>query len=102
MAVANEIQLMPKWNSLVVKDPEVVGRRTAHYMVLNYQISALGGMYKVDVLNEIRRFSDVEGGYLVEYVTSVPSDHPSYKDAEKGYKRMQTLIKNVITACGPN
>lgn len=101
MAVANEIHLMPKWNSLVVKEPEVVGRRTAHYMVINYQISAVGGMYKVDVLNEVRRFSDVDGGYLVEYVASVAKDHPSFKEPEKGFKRMQTLIKNVIISCGP-
>mmetsp|Transcript_30119 Transcript_30119/g.54757 ORF Transcript_30119/g.54757 Transcript_30119/m.54757 type:complete len:478 (-) Transcript_30119:66-1499(-) len=100
MAVANEIQLMPIWNSLVVKDPEVIGRRTAHYMVLNYQISALAGMYKVDVLNEIRRFSDVNGGFLAEYIMSVAKDHPSYKEPEKGYKRMQTEMKNVICACG--
>jgi hypothetical protein len=102
MAVANEVQFMQQWNSLVAKEPEIVGRRTAHYLVLNYQISAVGGMYKVDVLNEIRRFSDVEGGYLVEYVTSVPKDHPSYREPQKGFKRMQTLIKNVMLACGPD
>lgn len=102
MAVANEIQLMQSWNSLVVKEPEVIGRRTAHYMVLNYQISALAGMYKVDVLNEIRRFSDVQGGFLAEYIMSVAKDHPSYKEPEKGYKRMQTEMKNVICACGEN
>lgn len=101
MAVANEIQLMPKWNSLIVKEPQVIGRRTAHYMVLNYQISAVGGMYKVDALNEIRRFSDPAGGFLVEYVTSVAPDHPSYKEPLKGYKRMQTFLKNVFIACGP-
>jgi len=102
MAVANEIELMPKWNTLVTKVPEVIGRRTAHYMVLNYQISALGGLYKVDALNEIRRFSDQSGGFLVEYVTSVAPDHPSYKEPLAGYKRMQTLLKNVFVACGPD
>jgi hypothetical protein len=101
LAVANEIHLMPKWNSLVVGEPLVIGRRTAHYFVLNYQMSALGGMYKVETLNEIRRFSDQAGGYMVEYVTSVAPDHPSYKEPKKGFKRMQTLLKNVFIACGP-
>lgn len=101
MAVANEIQLMPTWNSLVTKVPEIIGNRTAHYMVINYQMSALMGMYKVDALNEIRRFSDADGGFLVEYATSVAEDHPSYQEPLPGYKRMQTLIKNVFVACGP-
>lgn len=101
MAVANEIQLMNKWNSLVVNTPKTIGDRTAHRLLLNYQISALGGMYKVDVLNEIRRFSDPNAGYIVEYINSLPEDHPTYTKPEKGFKRVQTLLQNVVLACGP-
>lgn len=102
MAVANEVELMPKWNALVTGEPQVIGRRTAHYMVLNYQMSAMMGTYKVEVLNEIRRFSDTGGGFLVEYVTSVAPDHPSYKEPKPGFKRMQSVLKNVFVACGSN
>jgi len=101
MAVANEIEFMPKWNSLIVGQPKVVGRRTAHYMVLNYQMSFVGGMYKVDVLSEIRRFTDVEGGFMAEYIESVPEGHPSYIAPPSGFKRPKTKIKNVWIACGP-
>lgn len=102
LTVANEIELMPTWNALIVNQPETIGRRTAHYMVLNYQMSVMGGLYKLDALNEIRRFTDRTGGFLVEYVTSVPPEHPSYKEPLKGHKRMQTLLKNVFVACGPD
>lgn len=102
MAVANEVQLMSSWNSLLVGEPEVMGRRTAHYMVLNYQMSGLAGMLKVDVLNEIRRFTDVEGGYLCEHVRSLRTDHPSYRQPGKGFKRLQTDLKNMFVACGPD
>lgn len=101
MAIANETKLLPKWNTLVLKEPDIIGRRTAHYFVLNYQMSAAGGMYKGDVLNEIRRFTDIDNGIMVEYVTSVAQDHPSYHAPEKGFKRMDTVLKNVFLACGP-
>lgn len=102
MAVAHELELFTSWNQLIQREPDVIGRRTAHYVVLNYQISAVGGMYKADVLNEIRRFSDTNGGLLAEYICSVPGDHPSYRDPAKGYKRMQTILKNIVVACGNN
>jgi len=101
MAVANEVQFMPKWNNLIVGEPKVLGRRTAHYMVLNYQMSFVAGMYKVDVLSEIRRFTDIEGGFLAEYIESVPEGHPSYINPPSGFKRPKTKIKNVWIACGP-
>lgn len=102
MAIGNEVQLLPAWNSLVVNQPEVIGRRTGHYMVLNYQMSILGGMYKVDILNEIRRFSDPRGGYLAEYIESAGKDHPCYKPTLSGYKRPDTKLQNIWIACGPN
>jgi len=102
MAVANEVDLLPEWNQLVTGTPEVVGRRTAHYMVLNYQMSILGGMQKLDILNEIRRFTDTDGGFLAEYIESVPEGHPAYKPPAPGFKRPKTLLKNVWVACGPN
>ena len=45
MAVTNEVQLMPMWNKLVAKEPKTIGRRTALYMVLNYQMAFMA-MYK--------------------------------------------------------
>merc|ERR1712072_989907 len=54
------------------------------------------------MLNEIRRFSVTDGGYLVEYIQSCGKEHPSYKAPKSGYKRPETLIKNVWTACGPD
>lgn len=101
MAVGNEVELLPTWNNLVVSEPQILGRRTAHYMVLNYQMSFLGGMYKVDNLNEIRRFSDVEGGYLAEYIESVSKEHPCHREAKPGFKRPKVLLKNVWVANGP-
>jgi len=102
MAVANEVQLMQNWNKLVEKEPETMGRRTAHYMVLNYQMSALGGMYKVDILSEVRRFSDIDGGFLAEHCRSVDETHPSYRQPAKGYKRPESEVSNVWVACGPD
>lgn len=102
MAVANEVQLMPTWNPLVSKTPEVIGRRTGHYLVLNYQISVMGGLYKIDFLNEIRRFSDVEKGFLAEYIVSADSSHPCYRKPLSGHKRPQTELRNIWIACGPN
>jgi len=101
MAIGNEVELLPTWNTLVINEPSVIGRRTAHYMVLNYQMSILGGMYKVDILNEIRRFSDPEGGYLAEYIESAGNDHPCYKPTLNGYKRPDTKLQNIWIACGP-
>mmetsp|Transcript_34715 Transcript_34715/g.77918 ORF Transcript_34715/g.77918 Transcript_34715/m.77918 type:complete len:443 (+) Transcript_34715:76-1404(+) len=100
MAVANEVQLMREWNALVTKEPRRIGRYTAHYLVLAYQLSLLGGLYKLDVLNEIRRFTDIDGGFLVEYILSADKTHPCYQEAEKGYKRPQNELKNVWVACG--
>lgn len=102
MCVANEIEMLPMWNKLVVGVPEVVGRRTAHYMCLNYQMSFLGGMYKIDILNEVRRFSDTKGGLLVEYIRSVSDAHPCHRPVGSGFKRPQTELKNVWLACGEN
>mmetsp|Transcript_3884 Transcript_3884/g.9403 ORF Transcript_3884/g.9403 Transcript_3884/m.9403 type:complete len:481 (-) Transcript_3884:117-1559(-) len=102
MAVANEVDLMPTWNKLVVGTPEVIGRRTAHYMVLHYQMSMLGGMYKVDLLNEVRRFSDPRGGFLAEYIRSADGNHPCYSPPGSGFKRPTTEVKNVWVACGEN
>jgi len=100
MAVANEVQFMREWNSLVTKEPRRIGRFTAHYLVLGYQLSLLGGLYKLDVLNEIRRFTDIDGGFLVEYIVSADKTHPCYQEPEKGYKRPQNELKNVWVACG--
>merc|ERR1712039_695199 len=71
-------------------------------MVINYQLSILGGMNKLDILNEIRRFSDVEGGFLAEYIVSADKTHPSYREPPKGYKRPQVELKNLWAACGPS
>mmetsp|Transcript_35318 Transcript_35318/g.77192 ORF Transcript_35318/g.77192 Transcript_35318/m.77192 type:complete len:465 (-) Transcript_35318:64-1458(-) len=102
LAIANEVQLMPLWNSLVVNTPEVLGRRTAHYMVVSYQMSLMGGMHKFDVFNEIRRFSDVNGGFLAEYIQTVPKDHLAYREPVKGFKRVTTQVRNIWAACGPD
>lgn len=100
LAVANEIQLLPEWNGLVVGKPETVGPRTAHYIVLNYQMSAVGGLYKIDVFNEIRRFSDVEGGFMAEYIQAVSEDHVSYRPPPAGFKRPKANVRNMWVACG--
>jgi len=102
MAICTEVQLMREWNALVVGTPQVIGRSTAHYMVLNYQLSFLGGLQKIDVCNEIRRFSDPVGGFLAEYIESVPEDHPCYRAPLPGFKRPKTLLKNMWVACGPD
>jgi len=99
-AFANEVQLMPTWNALVVNQPEVIGRRTAHYMVLNYQMSLLGGAYKLDFLNEIRRFSDPSAGFLAECIRSVTADHPAYRKPAPGYRRPETQVNTCWVACG--
>jgi len=100
--VANEVQFMPEWNKVVVNTPSIIGRRTAHYMVLNYQMSALAGMFKVDVLSEIRRFTNIEGGFMAEHIQSVNDGHPGYKAPASGYTRPDTQIQNIWTACGPD
>mmetsp|Transcript_94451 Transcript_94451/g.304999 ORF Transcript_94451/g.304999 Transcript_94451/m.304999 type:complete len:428 (-) Transcript_94451:53-1336(-) len=100
VAVANEVQLLPTWNTLVTNAPEVIGRRTAHYMVINYQMTLLGGLLKLDVLNEVRRFSDPQGGFLAEYIESVAEDHPSWRAPPAGFKRTKVLLKNIWVACG--
>jgi len=102
MVVANEVELVPLWNKLVVGKPKAVGRRTAHYQTINYQMSALGGMLKFDILNEVRRFSDPDGGFVAEYIESVPEDHPAYSPPSSGFKRPKSLLKNVWVACGQN
>merc|ERR1712048_832544 len=100
MVVANEVELLPQWNALVAKPPECIGKRTAHYMVINYQMSILNGMYKMDVLNEVRRFTDCEGGFLAEYITSCNEDHPCYKKPLDGFARPMTKLQNIWAACG--
>jgi hypothetical protein len=100
--VANEVQFMQEWNKLVVKQPVVIGRRTAHYVVLNYQVSVLAGMFKVDILSEIRRFTNAEGGFLAEYISSVEEGNEHYRPPASGYKRSKTKIRNIWAACGPD
>lgn len=100
LSVANEIQLLPTWNTLVTGTPKTVGRRTAHYMMINYQMSLLGGMYKFDVLNEVRRFSQIEGGFLAEYIETADEEHPSYTPPPSGFKRPSTMLKNIWVAVG--
>mmetsp|Transcript_117962 Transcript_117962/g.338318 ORF Transcript_117962/g.338318 Transcript_117962/m.338318 type:complete len:476 (+) Transcript_117962:133-1560(+) len=102
MVVANEVDMMPEWNKLVSAPPRLLGRRTAHYMCLNYQMSA-AGIFKLDLLNEVRRFTDADNGILVEYVRSVDSSrHPCYRPPMRGFKRGKTELKNVWVACGPH
>lgn len=101
MSVANEVQLTRNWNTLVTADPEVLGRRTAHYMMLNYQMSLMHGMYKLDILNEIRRFSDVQGGFIAEYIMTADKNHAAYREPSKGHTRPVTELKNMWVACGP-
>jgi len=101
VAVANEVELLPEWNKLVTGPPEIVGRRTAHYLVLNYQMSFLGGFKKVDICNEIYRFSDVRGGFVAEHIETVPEGHPNYRAPKVGCVRPKTLLRNVWVACGP-
>jgi len=100
MAVANEVQFMRKWNPLLAGDPQVLGLRTACHFILNYCMSALGGLYRVEVLNEIQRFCDAEAGLLAEHVKSLPPDHPNYREPSPGYKPAQTELKNLWVACG--
>jgi hypothetical protein len=100
LAVANESQLLQEWNALVTKPPEVLGEKKALHFVLNYQMSVLHGMYKVDLLNEVRRYVDPRGGFLAEYIKSVPADHERFKEPMSGYKRPDTELKNIWVACG--
>mmetsp|Transcript_1175 Transcript_1175/g.3118 ORF Transcript_1175/g.3118 Transcript_1175/m.3118 type:complete len:478 (+) Transcript_1175:69-1502(+) len=100
LALGNELDLLTKWNSLITGVPSTIGRRTAHYAIVNYQMAFLAGMYKFDVLNEVRRFSDIEGGYLAEYIESADSTHPCYKQPGSGFKRPKTELKNLWVACG--
>eukprot|EP00929_Paragymnodinium_shiwhaense_P044360 TRINITY_DN22765_c0_g1_i2.p1 TRINITY_DN22765_c0_g1~~TRINITY_DN22765_c0_g1_i2.p1 ORF type:complete len:526 (+),score=107.37 TRINITY_DN22765_c0_g1_i2:63-1580(+) len=101
MAIAHEVQLMQEWNSTVTGEPKTIGRRTAHYVLLNYQMSILGGLYKFDLLNEIQRFTDPDGGFIAELIQSCDEEHPCFRKPKSGHKRPQTRIKNVWTACGP-
>jgi len=100
MAVANEVELLPTWNSLVVGQPQVVGRRTGLHLVLNYKVSALHGIYKLDILNEIHRFVDTEGGFLVEYIESVDKEHSCFREPSPGFKRPHCKLQNIWVACG--
>jgi len=100
MALANEIDLLPLWNKLLTGIPAAIGRRTGHYIMLQYQMAFAGGMYKFDILNEVRRFSDVEGGFLAEFIESADSAHPCYRKPSAGFKRPKTQLKNVWLACG--
>lgn len=102
LAIANEIDMMPQWNKLVVGIPETRGVRTAHYMVLHYQMSMLGGLYKIDMLNEIRRYSDLKAGILAEFIRSAGNDHPAYRVPMSGFRRPQMELKNIWMACGRN
>jgi len=100
MAVANEVELLPTWNSLVVGQPQVVGQRSALHLVLHYKVSVLHGMHKMDILNEIHRFADPEGGFLVEYIESVDKDHSCYREPAPGFKRPHCKLQNIWVACG--
>eukprot|EP00930_Biecheleria_cincta_P014032 TRINITY_DN12234_c0_g1_i1.p1 TRINITY_DN12234_c0_g1~~TRINITY_DN12234_c0_g1_i1.p1 ORF type:complete len:515 (+),score=85.94 TRINITY_DN12234_c0_g1_i1:52-1596(+) len=99
-AVANEEQLMSIWNNLVEGTPRILGTRTSHYKVVNYQMSAMAGLYKVDFLNEIRRFIDPESGCLIELVGNIEKGHPLYVEPRKGYNRPVTKFQTVWSACG--
>lgn len=99
MAVINEVQFMRKWNPLVSNDPQILGLRTSCHFVLNYCLS-IGGLYKVEILNEIQRFCDSEAGILAEHIRSVPPGHPNYKKPRHGFKAAQTELKNLWIACG--
>jgi hypothetical protein len=100
MAVASEVQLLPTWNSLVTGQPQVIGQRTALHLMLHYKVNALHGMYKLDILNEIHRFVDTQGGFLVEYIESVDKDHSCFCEPSPGFKRPHCKLQNIWVACG--
>lgn len=100
MVVANESLLLREWNALVMNPPKIVGRRKALHFVLHYQMSVLQGTYKVDLLDEIRRYIDVQAGSLVEHICSVPKGHDSYREPVSGYRRLETELRNIWVACG--
>jgi hypothetical protein len=102
IAVLNEIQLLQTWNKLVTGTPKTVGERMALHYVIHYQMSLVGGLYKLDILNRVRRFVDVDGGFLAEYIASVPSDSELYRPPLPRHKRPQTTLKNIWLACGPD
>lgn len=99
-AVANEEKLMSIWNKLTEGSPQILGTRTSHYKVVNYQMSAMAGLYKVDFLNEIRRFIDPESGCLIELVANIEKGHPLYVEPKRGYNRPETKFQTVWSACG--
>jgi len=101
-AVAFESELAPLWNGLLVRAPEKVKNRRALYSIHNSQVSLLGGMFKCDSLDEMRRFVDIEAGMLVENMTPVKKGHPDYREPAKGFKRTHTKLKNIWIACGPD
>eukprot|EP00933_Yihiella_yeosuensis_P060672 TRINITY_DN63412_c0_g1_i1.p1 TRINITY_DN63412_c0_g1~~TRINITY_DN63412_c0_g1_i1.p1 ORF type:complete len:423 (+),score=58.88 TRINITY_DN63412_c0_g1_i1:120-1388(+) len=103
MAVANEVELGPHWQPLLVGPPECIGMRTATYAIVHSQMSFVGGLYKVDVLNEVRRFLHPSGAFLAEYIKSLPENHQHYFKPPSGYRRTEnTQIMNLWAACGPN
>lgn len=102
MAVANEVHLGQQWQPLLIAPPDVLGRRTACKMVVHSQMSMMGGMFKLDVLNDIKRFVNTEGGFLAEYIKSADKDHPCYVGPTPGFRRPESEIMNVWAACGPN
>mmetsp|Transcript_57858 Transcript_57858/g.102807 ORF Transcript_57858/g.102807 Transcript_57858/m.102807 type:complete len:428 (-) Transcript_57858:80-1363(-) len=102
LAVGNEIELQPHWQPLLLGPPEVLGKRTAEYFVSHGQMSFLGGLYKIDTLNEIKRFIHEKGGFLAEYISTLPDSSPLYINTPAGFRRAEaTQIMNLWLACGP-
>jgi len=102
LAVGNEIELQPHWQPLLLRPPEALGKRTAEYFVSHGQMSFLGGLYKVDTLNEIKRFIHTKGGFLAEYISTLPDTDPLHFKTPAGFRRPDTTqIMNLWLACGP-
>jgi hypothetical protein len=99
-AVGNEVQHMTKWNQMVSKEPEILGKRSALHFILNYCISAGGGLFKLEILNEVQRFVDTESGLLAERIRAVPEGHPHHRTPSPGHRTAEIEIDNLWIACG--
>uniref|UniRef100_A0A7S2L2M0 START domain-containing protein n=1 Tax=Zooxanthella nutricula TaxID=1333877 RepID=A0A7S2L2M0_9DINO len=100
VAVANELHLLPKWNSFLSSPPERLGPTSPFSAVVNYQMSLFGGWCKFDVLSEVRRFVDPEVGFLAEAVDPVPAGHSLHRGPKARHARLDSRLARLWVAVG--
>lgn len=101
VAVCNEWDLLPCWNSALTEEPQLFGRRTPYHLPgVRYQASLFHGLLKLDFLSEVWRFVDHEASFVAEASMPLQPNSEFFQDTLAGHRRPLSCQRRAWIALG--